>query len=194
MFRFYVKSICLLSIPVCPHNKAQQSHPPTNFYSPGQGTTCWLHDLPRQHTFCFGLHRLSQFCHFTFAFESEHVCICFILMFYVFPSQCAHHCINHILYDHSHTHHIPQATTREKDRESYLHHIYSLHHNDLNHHIHQHVRNYHLAQETMFQKDKTIRPDHHPKEKPTHTQSVHFYWFQVKETQKILPPIHTPQN
>ena len=27
----------------------------------------------------------------------------------------------------------------------------------------------------LFQKDKTIRPDHHPKEKPTYTQSVHFH-------------------
>ena len=37
------------------------------------------------------------------------------------------------LYHHSHTRHIPQTTTPEKDKRSCSHHIDSLHHNDLNH-------------------------------------------------------------
>ena len=92
-----------------------------------------------------------------------------------------------------HVHHIPQTTMPEKDKKPCLHHIHSLHHN-FNDHVYQHLRTYHLAQETLFQKDKTIRPDHHPKEKPTHTQSSHFHRFQAKATQKISPLIETPQN
>ena len=56
-----------------------------------------------------------------------------------------------------------------KRQKPCLHHFHSLHHKDLDHHIHQHVHTYHLAQETMFRKNKTIRTDHLPKEKPTHT-------------------------
>ena len=44
-------------------------------------------------------------------------------------------------------------------------------------------------------KGETIRPDNHPKEKPTHTQSGHFHQFQAKATQKYpLPFIHNRTN
>ena len=59
-------------------SKPQQSHPPTHFSSPGRRTINWLHYLPRQHSFCFGLHRPSQFRQFTYIFEFEHVCFCLI--------------------------------------------------------------------------------------------------------------------
>ena len=52
---------------------------------PGRRTIYWLHYLPRHDAFCFGLHRLSQF---TYVFEFEHACICFISMSHIFPSQC----------------------------------------------------------------------------------------------------------
>ena len=48
-----------------------------------------MHYLPCQHILCFGLHRLLHFCQFTYIFEFEHVCICFIPLFHIFPSQCA---------------------------------------------------------------------------------------------------------
>ena len=65
------------------------------------------------------------------------------------------------------------------------------HHNELNHHVHEHARTCHLDQENTLQKDKTIHPDHHLKEKPTHPQSVHFHQFQAKVTLKNpLPFTH----
>ena len=49
----------------------------------------------------------------------------------------------------------PQTATPEKDKKQRIH---SLHHNLSHHHAQQY-----------------IRPNHHPKEKPTHTQSIHFH-------------------
>ena len=88
----------------------------------------------------------------------------------------------------------PKQSCHKKRKKTCFHHIHSLHHNDFNHHVHQRVRTYLLAKETTFEKDKTIHPDDHPKEKPTYTQSFHFHQFQAKLTQKISPPIHTPQD
>ena len=69
----------------------------------------------------------------------------------------------------------PNNYAWKRQKKPCFHKIRSLHHNNFNHLIYQHIRTYYLSQEIVFQKDKTIRPDHHPKETPTYSQSIYFH-------------------
>ena len=88
MFRFCVTSIYLpLLQPSVPPQQGS-AEPSTNTFLvawSAHNLLIALSALPAH--ICFGLHRLSQFRQFTYVFEFEHACICFISMFHIFPSQ-----------------------------------------------------------------------------------------------------------
>ena len=87
MFHFRVSSFAFSPSTCAPIGSAE---PPTNTFLvawPAHNLLIALPALPT-HTL-FGLHRLLHFCQFTYIFEFEHVCICFIPLFHIFPSQCA---------------------------------------------------------------------------------------------------------
>ena len=82
---------------------------------------------------------------------------------------------NYNLYPHSHSHHIPQATTPKKRQTATLTpHPQSPPQRPQPPRPSTYPR-LPSCPRNLFQKDKTIRPDRHPKEKPTYTQSLHFH-------------------
>ena len=85
MFSF----VCNLSVPVCPH-MAQQSNPPTQFYSPSQRTIFWLHYLPHlTNFFVFVFHRQLPFRLFIYASVWLYLCMFHSSAISPFP-VCSH--------------------------------------------------------------------------------------------------------
>ena len=92
MFRSYASSICLFSIPVCPHRLSRAIHQHIFCRLASAQFADYITASPTHILFWFAQTITFSPVYLLYIFEFEHVCTCFIPMFHsfaIFPPQCA---------------------------------------------------------------------------------------------------------